>query len=220
MTSCHRNEISAASEIGWRAARAQDVDFEGRHTGAWRYIPPCSLEVLIPSTKTGDTCRDERSLWKMWGLLAVALFWVGSASASEEGASQPRADTLEVLPQLDPGAQMNTHKVVLITADSLNPATVNLDSGQLIAWISYSPSESTVVFERDVAKSMICHSRVNFSFEDGELRSTPINAGEFASFCELKPGSYRYKVVRTKASDQPGADAEKMLEGEIVVGEK
>jgi plastocyanin len=198
----------------------QAVDFEGRHTGAWRYIPPGSLEVWMPSTKTGDTCWDERSLWKMWGLLAVALFWVGSASASEEGASQPRAETLEVLPQLDPGAQMNTHKVVLITADSLNPATVNLAPGQLIAWISYSPSESTVVFERAVAKSMVCHSRVNFAFEEGELRSTPINAGEFASFCELKPGSYRYTVVRSNASDPPGTEANRVLEGEIVVADK
>ena len=115
---------------------------------------------------------------------------------------------------------MNTHKVVLITADSLNPATVRLDPGQLIAWISYSPSRSTVVFERSVAKSMICHSRVNFSFEEGELRSTPIKAGEYASFCQLKPGSYRYQVVRSNASDQPGADAGRMLEGEIIVGEK
>ena len=170
----------------------------------------------MPFTMTGDTSQ----LRKMWGLLAVALLLVGPASANEDRVSQPREETLEDLPKLDPGYQMNTHKVVLITADSLNPATVNLDPGQLIAWISYSPSKSTVVFERSVARSMICHSRVNFSFEKGELRSTPINAGEFASFCQLKPGSYRYKVMRSNASDQPGADANRMLEGEIIVGEK
>ncbi len=164
--------------------------------------------------------RDKRWHWNLWGLLAVALLLVGPAPASEDRDVQPRVETLEDLPQLDPSHQMNTHKVVLITADSLNPATVRLDLDQLIAWISYSPSESTVVFERDVARSMICHSRVNFSFEGGELRSAPINAGEFASFCQLKPGSYRYKVVRSSASDQPGADADRMLEGEIIVGEK
>ena len=65
---------------------------------------------------------------------------------------------------------------------------------------------------------MICHSRVNFAFEEGELRSTPIHAGEFASFCQLKSGSYRYKVVRFNASDPPGADEGRMFEGEIVVG--
>jgi plastocyanin len=163
---------------------------------------------------------DNRQLRNIWGLLAVALLLVGPASANEDRALQPRVETLEDLPKLDPDYQMNTHKVVLITADSLNPATVNLDPGQLIAWISYSPSKSTVVFERNVAKSMVCHSRVNFSFEEGELRSAPINAGEFASFCELKPGSYGYKVVRSNASDRSEADAGPMLEGEIVVGEK
>ena len=170
--------------------------------------------------KTGDKWWDKRWIWKICGLPAVALLLVGPASANEDRASQPRVETLEDLPQLDPSYQMNAHKVVLITADSLNPATVRLTPGQLIAWISYSPSEATVVFERGVAKSMICHSRVNFSFEEGELRSTPINAGEFASFCELKPGNYRYKVVRSDASDSPPADAGQTLEGEIVVGEE
>lgn len=169
------------------------------------------------------TTGEKRWLWKMWRLLGVALLLAGPASANEDRASQPREEELEVLPQidpsLDPSNQMNSRKVVLITADSLSPATVNLDPGQLIVWMSYSLSESTVVFERSVAKSMICHSRVNFSFEDGELRSTPINVGEFASFCQLKPGSYRYEVVRSKASDQPGTDAGRLLEGEIIVGE-
>jgi len=170
----------------------------------------------MPSITTGE----KRWLRKMCGLLTVALLLVGPASANEERVLQPQEERLEDLPKLDPDYQMNTHKVVLITADSLKPATVVLAPGQLIAWISYSPSKSTVVFERGVAKSMICHSRVNFSFEEGELRSTPISAGEFASFCELKPGSYRYKVVRSGASDPPGTDAGRTLEGEIVVAEK
>jgi len=156
----------------------------------------------------------------IWGLLAAALLLATPAAATDERAAQSTPETLEDLPKLDPSYQMNTHKVVLITADSLNPATVNLDPGQLIAWISYSPTKATVVFERDVAKSMICHSRVNFTFEEGELRSAPIHAGEFASFCQLKPGTYRYKIERAKASDLSGADADAMLEGEIVVGEK
>jgi plastocyanin len=183
-----------------------------------------SLEVSMPSATTGDQrgyprC-DERWLWKLCGLFAGALLLVAPAAANEDRAVQPQVETLEDLPELDPSVQMNTHKVVLITADALNPASVNLDPGQLIAWISYSPSKSTVVFERSVAKSMICHSRVNFSFEEGELRSTPINAGEFASFCQLKPGSYRYKVVRSKATHPSEGDEGQMLEGEIVVGEK
>ena len=153
-------------------------------------------------------------------LLAAALLLAGPAVAAEERALQSTPETLADLPKLDSSGQTSTHKVVLITADSLNPATVNLDPGQLIAWISYSPTEATVVFERDVAKSMVCHSRVNFSFEEGELRSAPIHAGEFASFCQLKPGTYRYKIERAKASDRSAVDADATLAGEIVVGEK
>jgi hypothetical protein len=64
---------------------------------------------------------------------------------------------------------------------------------------------------------MICHSLVNFSIKDDELRSAPINAGEFASFCELKPGRYRYKVMRPQAGQKP-IDAAHRLDGEIIVG--
>lgn len=180
----------------------------------------------MPSAKTADRrwIRDGRRnamrrFGMRWGLIGVALLLIGPALASDDRAAEPAVESLDDLPRLEPGNQMNTHKVVLITADSLSPATVKLTPGQLIAWISYSPIESTVVFERSVAKSMVCHSRVNFSFQDGELRSAPIDAGEFASFCELKPGSYRYKVVRSHPPGSGGADADRTLEGEIIVGE-
>jgi hypothetical protein len=94
---------------------------------------------------------------------------------------------------------------------------VTLDEGQLVAWISYSAKPSTVVFEREVARAMICHSLVNFSIKEDELRSAPIHAGEFASFCQLKPGRYRYKIVRGD-SQQKGNAASQPLEGEIIVG--
>ncbi len=120
------------------------------------------------------------------------------------------------LPQLSSDYKMTNHRVVLITDQSLNPRVVTLDEGQLVAWISYSPSPSVVVFEREVARSMICHSLVNFSLKDDELRSAPIHAGEFASFCQLKPGRYRYKIVRPTAIEHD--DARRRLDGEIIVG--
>ena len=64
---------------------------------------------------------------------------------------------------------------------------------------------------------MVCHSLVNFSIQDDELKSSPIHAGEFASFCQLKPGRYRYKVVRPEPL-KSGQDAARKLEGEIIVG--
>jgi hypothetical protein len=120
------------------------------------------------------------------------------------------------IPQLSPEYRMTSHKVVLITDQALNPRLVKLEEGQLVAWISYSASESVVVFEREVARDMVCHSLVNFSLKEDELRSAPIHAGEFASFCQLKPGRYRYKIVRPTAIEHD--DARKRLDGEIIVG--
>ena len=85
-----------------------------------------------------------------------------------------------------------------------------------MAWISYSPVPSVVVFEREVARDMICHSLVNFAIKDDELRSAPIHAGEFASFCQLKPGRYRYKIVREVDKDHVAGA--RRLDGEIIVG--
>ena len=122
----------------------------------------------------------------------------------------------EVLPGIDPLTyQMNT-KAVRIMENSLDPRIVNLEEGQLVAWVSYSSIPSTIVFERDVARSMICHSLVNFSIQDKEIRSAEIRAGEFASFCELKPGRYRYKVIRSPAHET-AVTADTNLHGEIVV---
>jgi len=136
---------------------------------------------------------------------------------AEDRPSELPYETMGDIPQLSPDYHMTTHKVVLITDNAINPRLVTLDEGQLVAWISYSAAPSTVVFEREVARSMICHSLVNFSIKDDELRSAPINAGEFASFCQLKPGRYKYKVVRESLQPQ-GTDAARRLEGEIIVG--
>jgi len=146
-----------------------------------------------------------------------------SYSAPAE-AKDPRPDELpyetteDGFPVLDPAYRKSNHKVVLITDEALNPRLVTLDEGQLVAWISYSKIPSVIIFEREVARSMICHSLVNFSIREDELRSAEIHAGEFASFCELKPGRYRYKVVRPDPTGGSSASAAHRLEGEIVVG--
>jgi hypothetical protein len=148
---------------------------------------------------------------------AAALLLAGAASAVDDRPSEIPYQTPGEIPQLDPAYRMTSHRAVLITDNALNPRLVTLDEGQLVAWISYSPISSTVVFEREVARSMICHSLVNFFIKEDELRSAPIHAGEFASFCQLKPGRYRYKVVRPDAG-KGAIDAARRLEGEIIVG--
>ena len=150
--------------------------------------------------------------------VAVSVLGFAVAAAAEDTRPQelPYASPGEV-PALSPDYRMTSHKVVLITDQALNPRLVKLGKGQLVAWISYSAAESVVVFEREVAKDMICHSLVNFSLKDDELRSAPIRAGEFASFCQLKPGRYVYHVIRPAALERD--DARRRLTGEILVSE-
>ncbi|MCZ6783245.1 MAG: hypothetical protein O7G30_08050 [Proteobacteria bacterium] len=151
--------------------------------------------------------------------LTLAAVLLGlPAGAKDERPTEIPYDTPGEIPTLSPDYRQTSHKVVLITDDSLSPRSVSLTEGQLVAWISYSANPATIVFEREVARDMICHSLVNFSIVDDELKSAPIHPGEFASFCELKPGRYRYKVVRSdpKAAGQVAARAR--IEGEIIVG--
>jgi len=150
--------------------------------------------------------------------VALALLLAGAAFAADDRPSEMPYETTGEFPQLSPDYNMTSHKVVLITDKGLNPRLATLDKGQLVAWISYSGAPSTVVFEREVARSMICHSLVNFSIKEDELRSAPIHAGEFASFCQLKPGRYKYKIVRDGIAPS-GSDVSRKLEGEIVVGD-
>jgi hypothetical protein len=148
---------------------------------------------------------------------ALVLLAAGPALAVDDRPTEIPYSTPGPVPTLSPDYKLTSHKVVLITDNAINPRLVTLDEGQLVAWISYSPVPSVIVFEREVARNMICHSLVNFTIQDDELRSAPINAGEFASFCQLKPGRYKYKVVRPDKLGT-GTDAARRLEGEIIIG--
>ncbi len=152
------------------------------------------------------------------GLALAAALLLAAPVGGDDRPTEIPYDTPGPVPTLDPSYRMTNHKVVLITDQEIRPERVTLDEGQLVAWISYSAVPGRIVFEREVAKSIICHSLVNFSIQDDELRSALIHAGEFASFCELKPGRYRYKVVRPETGEA-AASARHMLRGEIVVGD-
>ncbi len=160
--------------------------------------------------------RTSRRVLTLLGA-ALALLLADFATAADDRPTEIPYEMPGDIPHLSPDYHMTNHKVVLITDNGLNPRLATLDEGQLVAWMSYSPVPSTVVFEREVARSMICHSLVNFSIKDDELRSAPIHAGEFASFCQLKPGRYKYKILRDSMTS-PGIDAARKLEGEIIVG--
>ena len=167
------------------------------------------------------TSRPTRSLGRAsaLGLLTLAgLLVAGLAGGTDDRPSEIPYDIPGPIPVLDSSYRQTSHKVVLITDDALSPRLVTLEEGQLVAWISYSKAASTIVFEREVARAMICHSLVNFTIQDDELRSAEIHAGEFASFCELKPGRYGYRVVRRNPKASGATSAVPRLEGQIIVG--
>ncbi len=141
----------------------------------------------------------------------------GVAHAADTRPAEIPYDAPGDYPLLDPSYSRDKHQLVIITDDGLQPRSITLEAGQLVAWISYARAASTVVFEREVARSMICHSLVSFTIRDGELLSADIHTGEFASFCELKPGRYRYKVVRRNPEGAAAGGATRRLEGEIIV---
>jgi hypothetical protein len=149
----------------------------------------------------------------------VLVFLALPVSAEDTRPTEVPYDTPGKIPVLSPDYRQNAHKVVLITDDRISPRSVSLKEGQLVAWISYSVNSAVVVFEREVAKSMICHSLVNFSIVDDEIKSAPIHPGEFASFCELKPGRYSYVVKRPGKGMEAHIQSQNRLRGEIIVGE-
>ncbi len=151
-------------------------------------------------------------------VVGLVLMCAGPVAADSHRPTEVPYETTGEFPTLDPAYRRTSHEVVLITDEALSPRLATLEEGQLIAWISYSKSASTIVFEREVARSMICHSLVNFTIKDDELRSAPIHPGEFASFCELKPGRYRYKVIRKDPKQGGHGGVARRLEGEIIVG--
>jgi hypothetical protein len=160
--------------------------------------------------------RTTLARWIFPSLVALVLAWPSAILAEDPRPSEIPYDTPGAIPQLS--AKPANHRVVTITDEALSPRLVKLGEGEQVAWLSYSASPSVIVFEREIARAMVCHSLVNFSIVEDELKSAPIHAGEFASFCELKPGRYKYRVTRPTPLES-ALDAARRLEGEIIVGE-
>lgn len=124
---------------------------------------------------------------------------------------RPPATARPPMPSAPGAYKLHSHRVVSITDEGLNPKVVTLQEGQLVAWINSSNEKSVVVFGREVAQPRIS---LDPQIKDDELRSAPIHADEFATFIHLKPGRYRYKIVRPEAEEE-GIDGQ--FEGEIIV---
>jgi hypothetical protein len=170
--------------------------------------------MLYSTTTHSLTLRPARAA----AFIAAALLLAApfAVLAEDTRPKEMPYETPTEIPQIDPTYRAGNHQVVLITDQALNPRLVKLKGDEVVAWLSYSSQPTAVVFEREVAKNMTCHHLVNFKLEEDELRSALMHAGDFASFCELKPGRYVYKVVRPDPG-QHGRSAATKLEGEIIV---
>lgn len=149
--------------------------------------------------------------------LAIAASILPGATLAGDRPNHINYTMPGTIPQLDSATLTRPIKRVLITNQGLQPSRVTLQPGERIVWESYSGTATSIVFEREVAASMICHSLVNFVLHEDELRSAEIHTGEKASFCELKPGQYRYRAVRANPRDGALAGAAARLDGWIIV---
>jgi hypothetical protein len=144
---------------------------------------------------------------------------VAAAVASTGGRpSELRYEMASPIPMLDSSVYRRApHELVLITDHDLQPRVVHLVEGHGVAWLSRARSPATIVFEREAAKHMVCRSLVNFALDEDELVSSALQTGDFASFCRLEAGRYRYKVVRRGAVLPEAAQAARRLDGVIIV---
>ena len=143
--------------------------------------------------------------------LAVPL----AARAEGQRVAEIRYEMPGSIPQLTPRWGVRPREVVMVTDNRLSPRRVKIRQGESVAWVSYARGLTRITFEREVAASMICHSLVNFHLEEDELRSGLLQTGDVASFCELSPGRYRYRVI--SHSPENGRQLSSRLEGLIEV---
>jgi hypothetical protein len=102
-----------------------------------------------------------------------------------------------------------------VTDGAVRPKRAVLGSGQRVAWVSYAGSVR-IVFDAEVARSMLCDSLVNFSLDEGRLRSGLLQPGDVARFCELEPGVYHYRVERDEHA-RSRSQLSNRIEGWLVV---
>ncbi|MGH0037537.1 MAG: hypothetical protein ACQGVK_21115 [Myxococcota bacterium] len=148
---------------------------------------------------------------------AIALPTLASPVLAEDRPETLVYDTPGPVPTLSRDDRHEQKHEVVIEDQALSPRTVVLWQGEEINWLSLSRSPSTIVFEREVARSLVCHSLVNFHLEEDELRSADLHVGDRAGFCELAPGRYRYRVVRRGHGEAQGLAGARRLDGWIVV---
>lgn len=138
--------------------------------------------------------------------------WAGSAQA-EDRPTEIQFDQPERIPTLRADELRGPIRRIVINDHSLIPREIVLDYGERFGWESQSRAASRIVFEREVARTLFCRSLVNFSIADDELRSSELQVNDVANFCQLEPGRYPYRVIRS----DPSTGASRRLDGWVTV---
>ena len=173
--------------------------------------------MFIPMSTTSPSALLGRRAIAPLLVLALVSFGISGAAFADDRPATIRYSKPGLIPSLDAETLARPTKRVLITNGGLHPSRVTLEPGERIMWQSYAGAATAIVFEREVAASMICHSLVNFFLDEDELRSAEIHTGEKASFCELRPGEYRYRAVRANPLIGAPSGSARRIDGWIVV---
>ena len=138
---------------------------------------------------------------------------VARVASGDDRPTHIRYDLTSRVPTLQVDQLRVPHRRIIVSDHSLNPKEIILNHGEPFGWLSHSRAPSRIVFEREVASAMLCRSLINFSIEEDQLRSSELRVMDMANFCELSPGRYPYRIVRT----DPNTGASRRLEGAIIV---
>jgi len=147
------------------------------------------------------------------GALLLACLAVAAVAAGDEPITY---ETPYAIPLPEPALGLGSAPTVLITESGVQPPRVDLVAGQTLSWRSAALRGVRISFDAEVARSLLCTHLVHFSLEEGRLRSGLLEKGDVASFCELAPGRYGYRVESAEPTANPLSLAEP-VEGEIVV---
>ena len=150
-------------------------------------------------------------------LLAGCVFAL-PAGAEDDRPKEIQYETPGDLPLLEPDYRRGDHRVVIIKDGDLLPREVLLEPDQLVAWISYAgaPSIRGGLRARSGPVDMVCHSLVNFSLQEDELRSARDHApasSRASVELQARPLSLQDRASATRSSGRRARGTSRRLDG-------
>ena len=124
-----------------------------------------------------------------------------------------------VLPTTAPAEESDhadhPHTSIRIASSGLRPDRATLPADNAVVFLNYSGRIAQISFPESVAKNITCKARSSFELANGRLTAPYVRQGSFASFCNLAPGDYEYRVELKRSAGELENYA--VLDGVIVV---